>query len=193
MANNFVLPPDLAAIDGIVFKPFDDQKHLKSIVSHIERELSEPYSIFTYRYFIHGWPELCILAFDQRDLERVVGVVVCKLDRANRRRRLRGYVAMLAVDPEYRGRRIGSALVARAVEEMRRQKADEVVLEAEYVNQGAMRLYSKLGFVRDKRLSRYYLNGSDAFRLKLWLTSFDDDSTTQGSENEVEEEANVNK
>jgi ribosomal protein S18 acetylase RimI-like enzyme len=32
----------------------------------------------------------------------------------------------------------------------------------------ALRLYEQLGFVRDKRLYRYYLNGVDAFRLKLW-------------------------
>lgn len=46
---------------------------------------------------------------------------------------------------------------------------DQVVLEAEVVNKGALRLYENLGFVRHKRLGRYYLNGVDAFRLKLWL------------------------
>ena len=30
-------------------------------------------------------------------------------------------------------------------------------------------LYEKLGFLRDKRLQRYYLNGVDAFRLKLLI------------------------
>ena len=34
---------------------------------------------------------------------------------------------------------------------------------------GAVRLYEKLGFVRDKKLPRYYLHGTDAWRLKLWL------------------------
>jgi len=32
-------------------------------------------------------------------------------------------------------------------------------------------LYVGLGFARDKRLMNYYMNGNDAFRLKLWLTS----------------------
>ena len=36
-------------------------------------------------------------------------------------------------------------------------------------NTGALNLYEKLGFYRDKRLLRYYLNGGDAFRLKLWF------------------------
>ena len=33
-------------------------------------------------------------------------------------------------------------------------EADEVVLEAEVTNTGALALYSNLGFVRDKRLAR---------------------------------------
>lgn len=47
--------------------------------------------------------------------------------------------------------------------------ADEVVLETEITNTPALRLYENLGFVRDKRLFGYYLNGVDALRLKLWF------------------------
>lgn len=43
------------------------------------------------------------------------------------------------------------------------------MLETEVTNQPALRLYGQLGFMRDKRLVRYYLNGNDAFRLKLDL------------------------
>jgi len=43
------------------------------------------------------------------------------------------------------------------------------VLETEVTNKAALRLYENLGFVHDKRLFRYYLNGVDALRLKLWL------------------------
>lgn len=49
-------------------------------------------------------------------------------------------------------------------------RADVVVLETEVTNKGALGLYAKLNFVRDKRLYKYYLNGNDAFRLKLYLT-----------------------
>ncbi|PRD28819.1 UNVERIFIED_CONTAM: N-alpha-acetyltransferase 30 [Trichonephila clavipes] len=45
----------------------------------------------------------------------------------------------------------------------------QVVLETEITNKPALKLYENLGFVRDKRLFRYYLNGVDALRLKLWL------------------------
>ena len=45
----------------------------------------------------------------------------------------------------------------------------EIVLETEVTNMAALSLYQNLGFVRDKYLHRYYLNGEDAYRLKLWF------------------------
>ena len=66
--------------------------------------------------------------------------------------------------------------------ELKALDCDEVVLETESVNTAALRLYEctliynfdffiELGFSRDKRLLNYYMNGNDAFRLKLWLSS----------------------
>lgn len=49
------------------------------------------------------------------------------------------------------------------------------MLETEVTNSGALRLYEKLGFAREERLLRYYLNGVDAFRLKLWLRGDEDE------------------
>jgi hypothetical protein len=43
----------------------------------------------------------------------------------------------------------------------------QVTMEAEVTNLGALALYGNLGFIRAKRLHRYYLNGVDAYRLKL--------------------------
>jgi peptide alpha-N-acetyltransferase len=43
----------------------------------------------------------------------------------------------------------------------------QVSLEVEYNNAAALRLYSNLGFFRTKLLAKYYLNGSDAYRMRL--------------------------
>ena len=43
------------------------------------------------------------------------------------------------------------------------------MLETEETNGTAMRLYERLGFLRSKKLHRYYLNGNSAFRLVLQL------------------------
>ena len=37
--------------------------YFTQVMGLIEKDLSEPYSIFTYRYFINNWPSLCILVY----------------------------------------------------------------------------------------------------------------------------------
>jgi hypothetical protein len=63
--------------------------------------------------------------------------------------------------------KLGSLLVQESVKKMKELGADEIVLETETSNTKALRLYENLGFLKDKRLARYYLNGNDAFRLKV--------------------------
>ncbi|EPB78209.1 acetyltransferase, GNAT family [Ancylostoma ceylanicum] len=147
---------------------YKDETQIGDIMRLITKDLSEPYSIYTYRYFIHNWPELCLLAYDTLS-STYVGAVVCKLDR-NAEGRRKGYLAMLAVDESCRRLGLGTRLVRRAIERMEAQGCDEVVLETEVSNVNAQRLYSNLGFIREKRLVRYYLNGGDAFRLKLYFS-----------------------
>lgn len=149
----------------IVYISYESEHQMPDIMKLIQKDLSEPYSIYTYRYFIHNWPHLCFLAVCKG---KSVGAIVCKLD-IHRKVIKRGYIAMLAVDESYRKHGIGSNLVLKAIRVMAAEGADEVVLETEITNQPALRLYENLGFVRDKRLFRYYLNGVDALRLKLWL------------------------
>ncbi|XP_055637229.1 N-alpha-acetyltransferase 30A-like [Toxorhynchites rutilus septentrionalis] len=149
----------------IVYKVYESELQMPSIMTLIQKDLSEPYSIYTYRYFIHNWPKLCFLALHD---ERCVGAIVCKLD-IHRQNIRRGYIAMLAVDKDYRKLKIGTTLVQKAIQAMLEDNADEVVLETEITNRPALRLYENLGFVRDKRLFHYYLNGVDALRLKLWF------------------------
>src|SRR5690349_15236560 len=123
----------MSSLQGVRFAPFHSESMLASIMALVERDLSEPYSVFTYRYFILGWPELTILATDEVD-GTLLGVIVCKVDRQNRRKRLRGYIAMLAVEKEHRKRGIGSILAHQAIERMKDMGCDEVVLETELSN-----------------------------------------------------------
>ncbi|KAK9450396.1 acyl-CoA N-acyltransferase [Limtongia smithiae] len=133
----------------------------------ISRDLSEPYGIYVYRYFIYQWPQLCFVAEDPS--AGVIGVVVCRLD-VHRGVKCRGYIAMLAVATAHRGRGIATQLARRAIDAMVGAGAHEIVLETEVSNSAAVRLYHNLGFVRSKRMHRYYMNASDAFRLVLPVT-----------------------
>ena len=76
---------------------------------------------------------------------------------------------MLAVQEAHRGKGIATKLVCMAIDAMKERDADEVVLETEVTNTASLKLYERLGFLRSKRLHRYYLNGNTAFRLVLYL------------------------
>ena len=65
--------------NGIAFVDYHDESRLEDVDRLVASDLSEPYSIFTYRYFLHRFPDLCILAVDTASGE-VCGCVVGKID-----------------------------------------------------------------------------------------------------------------
>ena len=44
---------------GVEIEPYESENDLPGIMALITKDLSEPYSIYTYRYFIHNWPQIC--------------------------------------------------------------------------------------------------------------------------------------
>ena len=45
--------------DEIRLLPYSSELQMSAIIRLIKEDLSEPYSIYTYRYFIYNWPNLC--------------------------------------------------------------------------------------------------------------------------------------
>lgn len=45
----------------IEYVSYTSELQMPDIMKLIQKDLSEPYSIYTYRYFIHNWPKLCFL------------------------------------------------------------------------------------------------------------------------------------
>lgn len=107
--------------DDIAISGYTGEVQLQSIMDMVSVSLSEPYSVFTYRFFLHGWPQYCLLAHSG---DKLVGLILCKAEKS-KRERMRGYIAMLAVDPAYRKRGLGSKLVVAAVQRMA-EACDEV-------------------------------------------------------------------
>lgn len=176
---------------NVSFVTYTDERQLQHVKRLVDRDLSEPYSVYTYRYFLSRFPSLCIFAVIENhqnmDDFNPIGCIVCKIDPENEDESnsnkihewnlrnhngdLSGYIGMLAVDSKFRGYGVGQSLVHVAIERLRSMGCSSVVLETESSNNAAMKLYEeKMGFVREQFLARYYLNNSDAYRLRLWLT-----------------------
>ncbi|KAJ8614576.1 hypothetical protein CTAYLR_004946 [Chrysophaeum taylorii] len=135
----------------------NDEKKLDEVMAIVSDDLSEPYSIFTYRYFVRNWPQLCLRAANPE----TVAAVLCKADGPS------GYIAMLVVRSGFRRFGIGTQLISASIDRMRTLGCAEVFLEAEVTNKMALSLYDKLGFLRDVCFFNYYLNGADAYKLSL--------------------------
>ncbi|GAA5960745.1 hypothetical protein JCM3765_007316 [Sporobolomyces pararoseus] len=217
----------------LVYRSYRGEQDLKHIVSLVDDELSEPYNLYTYRYFLDTWPHLCFFAFSSKtsseDQEEVpLGVIISKLEPHSKtscqnslisitspqeehawvttggvgggggeilidevtgekkRCRMRGYLAMLSVRKDSRGKGIATHLLRLSLTTMLKPPPpspplpltsfewfffppDEIVLETESDNFEALSFYKKMGFVREKELFRFYLNGKRAARLKLDL------------------------
>lgn len=158
---------------AVAFRPYDaDSEDLNQIINLVESELSEPYIIYTYRYFLTDWPHLSFLCFPEEAVgahhadppPRAIGAIVCKQD-VHRGKLNRGYIAMLTIKKEARMKGIARRLVQMAMQRMIADGAQEIVLETEFDNRAALAFYQKLGFIREKRLYAFYLNHKDAFRL----------------------------
>ena len=82
----------------------NDEVQFSTIKKLIDEDLSEPYSIYVYRFFLNQWPNLTFMAWVD-GVDKPVGCIVCKSE-LHKGVRLRGYIGMLAVEKHYRGRGI---------------------------------------------------------------------------------------
>jgi ribosomal protein S18 acetylase RimI-like enzyme len=74
------------------------------------------------------------------------GQIIGNLSLLNTELEGRFLIANVAVHPDYRRRGIGRGLMREAMEQVRKQKGREILLQVESDNTGAIRLYHTLGF-----------------------------------------------
>lgn len=78
-------------------------------------------------------------------------------------------VMNVAVDPDVRGRGIGTALFGRLIEEVKTRGATAITLEVRPSNEAAIRLYEKFGLRSVGRRPHYYTD-NDEDALIMWNT-----------------------
>jgi ribosomal protein S18 acetylase RimI-like enzyme len=91
---------------------------------------------------------------------RFLGTAVVFFRRGSRVARLYS----LASRPEARGKGVASALLAAVERTARRRGCHEMRLEVRTDNDGAIRLYERLGYRRFGRVAGFYEDGADAWR-----------------------------
>ena len=56
-----VTTPTDFPLSRVEYVQYTTELQMPDIMRLMKADLSEPYSIYTYRYFIHNWPHLCLL------------------------------------------------------------------------------------------------------------------------------------
>ncbi len=77
----------------------------------------------------------------------------------------RAELVSIAVDPAARAKGAGSAMMASVLRRLRRRRAARLTLMVRRGNEPALRFYSKYGFVKLRRVPRYYEDGCDGLLL----------------------------
>lgn len=162
--------PLLIDDNGYSYRKYPGESMVLEVMDLMGKTLSEPYPIYTYRYFLDNWPDLCIMVFDEQEgKNEFVGGIVAGVEITSKRK-TKGYIAMIAVKDEYRGKKIAHNIANLFMERIKNHyKLDEIYLETEEDNIAALKLYESLGFMRVRLNQNYYLNGKSAYRLKYWI------------------------
>lgn len=93
-----------------------------------------------------------------------VGYCVSSLEGSN------AHLISIAVLREHRRRGVASTLLETLMAQLEHGGVDELWLEVNTRNEGAITLYEKIGFARMMILENYYSDGSAALRMRLSLS-----------------------
>lgn len=80
-----------------------------------------------------------------------------------------GRIYSVAVDTAHLGQGIGSELMQKALDELKKLGKEEAILEVRKDNRKAIGLYEKLGFEIRRLLPAYYGDGADGVKMALKL------------------------
>lgn len=79
-----------------------------------------------------------------------------------------GHITNIALLPEYRGKRLGEALLTKVMETAKKMGAKKMTLEVRVTNKVAQSLYRKLGF-QDGGIRKNYYTDNQEDALVMWV------------------------
>lgn len=156
---------------------YDD---LEAITTFFSNNLTEAYGALLFGLLIEQNPEYCFLATiessekcimecDIMKCRKACGSKVVGAILAREENKCAGYIGMLATDPEYRSRGIGSNLLDIIIGKFKNNCVSAIYLETEVSNRASLGLYMKKGFVKIDYYDDYYLDRQAAYRMYLRL------------------------
>ena len=79
----------------------------------------------------------------------------------------RGHILSVAVDQNYKRQKIGLKLINSAIATFKKFSIFNIVLELKAENKEALYFYESMGFKLNRKISNYYEDGSDAFKMSF--------------------------
>ena len=181
--NKKYLDIKLYETSDFLFKTYKGNHQRERIIELMTKYLSEPYPVYTYMYFLDLFPDCTILCYDKNKKTEnnelfICGAVVGNINR--KPNKIQGYIAMLAVENEYRKKGLGKKMVELLIDIFKKSyKVNEISIETEVDNYAALGLYESFGFVRAKMYINYYFNANNAYKLKLFNYNIDSEEVNE--------------
>ena len=181
--NKKYLDIKLYETPDFLFKTYKGNHQRERIIELMTKYLSEPYPVYTYMYFLDLFPDCTILCYDKNKKTEnnelfICGAVVGNINR--KPNKIQGYIAMLAVENEYRKKGLGKKMVELLIDIFKKSyKVNEISIETEVDNYAALGLYESFGFVRTKMYINYYFNANNAYKLKLFNYNIDSEEANE--------------
>jgi ribosomal-protein-alanine N-acetyltransferase len=145
-----------------------EPKDLDEVIIINRKCLPENYSRF-FLMNLHSQFPKTFLVIEAKGI--IVGYIITRIEKSFPRLSLKklglvkkGHVISIAVLPEYRNKGLGSMLIDRAVNSMKKYyNVIACFLEVRVSNKEALALYAKKKFRVQKTVTSYYSDGEDAY------------------------------
>ena len=124
----------------------------------------DAYSLADFERWYHYNPDLCIVAEVNG---RIAGYVISRILPGI------GDLASLAINPAYRRRGIGTALLDEIERRVKEYGVNEINLEVRKTNLTGLAFWQNMGFVLFGTLPGFYEDGEDAIRMRKILAEMD--------------------
>jgi ribosomal-protein-alanine N-acetyltransferase len=142
---------------------------LEGVIQVNEKELPEDYPYFFYKSILDNYPESFLVACNQKG--KVIGYIMWRVEKIPSLNSLKlenkGHLVSIAISKKYRKKGIASSLLKKSMDEIKKHKIDEYVLEVRVSNYTAIGLYKKFNFKTKSIKSKYYRDGENAYYMTL--------------------------